>query len=228
MLNLVNTDSIAGYPESRAGRPEPWGRQLRQWLLVAALAALAVVVAAALITEWEAITQWFAPAAPVVEVQPARYTVSPEGQALRSADGVEWQALPGQTLSRATAILAQGEVLYLGTESAGLFRSDDGGQTWVALTDQMGLPMPTASVTALAAAEDGAVYAAIGYWLGTSEARLTPWGVYVTSDGGASWTQWVGPAANAPIVALQPDDADPGLVLAQVEGSDAPLAYRAP
>lgn len=228
MLNLVNTDSIAGYPESRAGRPEPWGRHLRQWLLVAALATLMVVAAAALISEWDAITQWLAPAAPVVQAQPARYAVSPDGQALRSADGVEWLALPAQTLSRATTILAQGEVLYLGTESAGLFRSDDGGATWAALTDQMGLPMPTASVTALAAAEDGTVYAAIGYWLGTSDARLTPWGVYATADGGATWAQCAGPAASASVIALQPDAADLGLVYAQVEGSDTPLAYRWP
>jgi hypothetical protein len=83
--------------------------------------------------------------------------------------------------------------VFVGTESLGLYRSNDGGASWqpvesAALGLDQGAPV---AVTALAIdpEDEQIVYAATNIWLGTNTAHLTPLGVAVSVDGGLQWLQ---------------------------------------
>jgi HEAT repeats len=106
--------------------------------------------------------------------------------------GATWTAL-ATTPSRVTALAvspADPNVIYAGTESLGLYKSSDGGATWVAQNRGLGLaPGVRLSVTALAIDPQNPdrVYAARGAWVGASPASLMPMGAMLSVDGGASW-----------------------------------------
>jgi hypothetical protein len=123
---------------------------------------------------------------------------------------------------RVTVLLrTEADTIYAGTESAGLLRSTDDGVTWVSLTGKMGVPMPNLTVTALAEGDSSdVIYAAVGYWLGTSEAHFAPLGVYVSEDGGMSWQAMSGPIPHGSIVAIGVDAEHPGVVYATTESSE--------
>lgn len=109
----------------------------------------------------------------------------------RSADaGRTWQTLGARLPSRVTALVAthDPEVLYLGTETMGVFKSTDSGKTWLPSSGGLG-PMPNTAVTALSLdpLDDTRVYATIGYWFGTSEPHFVSLGTWVSADAGASW-----------------------------------------
>ena len=117
-------------------------------------------------------------------------------------------------------------ITYAGTESAGLYKTEDGGDTWTRLTDNMGLPMPNLTVTALAQGDDSdEIYVAVGYWLGTSEAHFAPLGVYASRDGGESWHAMEGEAPARSIVAMAVDVDNPNAVLAVTENSEEVILY---
>ena len=90
---------------------------------------------------------------------------------------IPWTEIPVYG-GNVTALIVAPEdplVLYAGTESAGVFRSDDAAASWSAAREGL----PAAGVTQLLAhpARPGAVYAALG---GS--------GVWETTDSGLSWT----------------------------------------
>ncbi len=68
-------------------------------------------------------------------------------------------------------------VLYAGTQTGGLFRSASSGESWDQL-DQSNNGIPVASVSGLAEDLDGGIYAGVG----------SNNGVYVSIDGGSSWS----------------------------------------
>ena len=67
-------------------------------------------------------------------------------------------------------------IMYTGTYTNGVFKSEDGGATWIAASN--GLPLP-AQVTALIADPDGGIL--VG---------LYPGGVFRTTDGGDNWSEF--------------------------------------
>ena len=109
--------------------------------------------------------------------------------------GISWtqaSALPSRPLALAAAGKTPG-LVFVGTESLGLFRSNDGGVSWqpvesAVLGLDQGAPV---AVTALAInpEDEQIVYAASNVWLGTNTAHLTPLGVAVSVDGGRQWLQ---------------------------------------
>ncbi len=111
----------------------------------------------------------------------------------RSLDaGRSWERLT--TLPDAPAALAVGNptsrLIYLGTRTGGVYRSLDGGNTWRGLSADMGLlPGAPLEITALALhpKDERVVYAAAAYWLGTTQRRLSPVGVFLSVDGGDTW-----------------------------------------
>jgi HEAT repeat protein len=114
-------------------------------------------------------------------------------QVLRSSDGGEsWTAL-GELPSIVTAMRPANHdvaLLYAGTQSSGVFRSYDGGQSWQAVTDGLGLtPGAVLEVSALALdpADDSLLYAATGYWLGSTQMHFSPATLVFSLNGGATW-----------------------------------------
>lgn len=104
--------------------------------------------------------------------------------------GRTWSLVAAGLPSRVTALAAPGAdgPLYVGTESMGVLKSVDGGETWIGVNEGLG-PMPNATVTSLTVDPNrpDRLYASIGYWFGTSQAQFAPLGTYASDDGGASW-----------------------------------------
>lgn len=85
--------------------------------------------------------------------------------------------------------------LLAATGSNGLYRSLDGGRSWNNLLDAVGLqPGVILDVTALTAdpRDAGVLYAATGFWAGTSQMHFTPGTVYVSVDNGGRWAAMSG------------------------------------
>ncbi len=100
--------------------------------------------------------------------------------------------LPSRPLSLAVTSTAAGTVLA-GTESVGLAISRDGGGSWQ-VVDDPALTMGGAAPIAVTALEinpqdETIVYATTAVWTGTSAARQTPVGTFVSVDGGRLWLQ---------------------------------------
>lgn len=95
---------------------------------------------------------------------------------------------PGTMSGRVTAITVERdrpEVIYAGTASGGLWRSESAGLTWEPLFDEQ----PTQSIGAVALAPSNPDV----IWVGTGEgnprnSHSSGRGVYRSIDGGASWT----------------------------------------
>ena len=123
------------------------------------------------------------------------YARQTDGILVSDDTGITWTqagALPSRPLAIAAARETPG-LVFAGTESLGLYRSNDGGASWqpvdgaVRAVDQ-GAPV---AVTALAIdpEDEQIVYAATNIWLGTNPAHLTPLAVAVSVDGGRQWLQ---------------------------------------
>lgn len=100
--------------------------------------------------------------------------------------------LPSRPLSLAVTSKTNGAVLA-GTESVGLAISHDAGETWQVVNDPT-LTMSGAAPIAVTALkvnpqDETIIYATNAVWTGTSEARMTPVGTFVSTDGGRVWLQ---------------------------------------
>lgn len=84
----------------------------------------------------------------------------------------------------------QPDTLYAGAASGGVWRSTDGGQTWDPLFDmQESLAI---GAIAIAASSPQTVYAGSGEWTPGYGASYPGAGVYVSTDGGATWSRRAG------------------------------------
>lgn len=106
--------------------------------------------------------------------------------------GQRWQQV--QSLPDWPTAVALGQekagLIYLGTLTGGVYRSEDGGARWQPLPWDLDMMSGTfLEVTALAVHPTGdeIVYAAAGHWLGSTVQRFTPAGVVASLDGGGSW-----------------------------------------
>jgi HEAT repeat protein len=138
-----------------------------------------------------------AAAAPGDDSQLAHRTYARQANGILFSDdaGLTWTeagALPSRPLALAAAGRTPG-LVFVGTESLGLMRSNDGGALWQPVNSRvLGLDLGApVAVTALAIdpEDEQIVYAATNVWLGSSTAHLTPWGVAVSVDGGRQWLQ---------------------------------------
>ena len=164
-------------------------------------------------------------------------SIPPQRLYVRQANGIQFSddggiswAQAGALPSRPLAMVVAGRtsspgtagVVFVGTESVGLLRSDDGGASWqpVDSTVLSGGNAAPLAVTALAVDPEDAriVYAATNIWLGTNPARLTPLGVAVSVDGGGQWLQLsTASLSDAPVRSLEPVAGRP---LTVVTGND--------
>ena len=110
--------------------------------------------------------------------------------------GQTWtKSLPAPGWISALAVIDP-ETVFVGTESAGIYRSFDAGQSWQPALEGLGLAAgQMVRITALRAdsLEAGVLYAAVGHLLGSSQIHFSAEGVFVTQDGGASWQPLAGP-----------------------------------
>ena len=139
------------------------------------------------------------------------YTRQADGIWVSDDTGISWTAaaaLPSRPLALAVASGTPG-LVFVGTESLGLLRSNDGGASWQPVESAIlgldqGAPV---AVTALAIdpEDEQIVYAATNVWLGTNTAHLNPWGVALSVDGGRQWLQLSrAQLGDAPLQRLEP------------------------
>jgi HEAT repeat protein len=134
--------------------------------------------------------------------------------------GATWSQaapLPSRPVSLAVTGDKTGN-LFVGTESMGLLRSNNRGESWLSLDGSAFLDGGAAplGVTALAInpEDQQIVYAAPGFWLGTSQAHFNPLGLFASVDGGAHWSAIASATLGAaPIEKIEPI---PGKPLAAV------------
>jgi hypothetical protein len=109
-----------------------------------------------------------------------------------------------------TRDFASSGVVYARTES-GIYRSRDGGQRFLPIPlpqPQSGAVYTTIPAAALSAVGQPQIYVAMLEMIGTGRSRLTAGGVYVSSDGGATWHAVGSPGpldGGATSVATMPD-----------------------
>jgi HEAT repeat protein len=150
----------------------------------------------------------------------------------RSADGgTTWArvALPSRPAALVVAQQSQG-LVFAGTESAGLYRSTDDGVTWQTFGAELaggGAGMLGVTAIALNPDDEQVVYAAPGYWLGTTQVRFSSLGVFVSADYGGHWLPMV---EGAPVIAGEPTGAPtplPADMITQIKPTARPLVVAA-
>jgi HEAT repeat protein len=137
----------------------------------------------------------------VVEVMPVPadeqvvYARSNESVWVSRDGGATWthtSQLPSRPLSLAVTSRAS-DAIFVGTESVGLAVSRDGGETWQVVNDptltMSGMAPIAVTALRLDPQDETIIYAATAVWTGTSTARLTPVGTFVSVDGGRLWLQ---------------------------------------
>ncbi len=124
-------------------------------------------------------------------VGPAGWVYALTNDGLFVADGDNaWRQLSLPEMAASIAVAPDdAQTLYAGSVSTGIYRSTDGGGTWVPVNNGMEIvPGAALRVTALAV-DDGnpsRVMAATSYGVGT---RFAPDGIYESTDGGHNWTR---------------------------------------
>lgn len=87
--------------------------------------------------------------------------------------------------------------VFVGTEIAGVYESDDAGQTWRMASDGLGLAagqMVRVSALRVDPQAPEVLYAAVDHLLGSTQVHASAAGVFVTVDGGTSWLPLAGPS----------------------------------
>jgi HEAT repeat protein len=88
------------------------------------------------------------------------------------------------------------QTIYVGTATAGIYRSANAGQTWQPAWEGLGMAAgQMVRITALRVdpQEPDLLYAAVDYLVGSTEVHASAAGTFVTLDGGASWQPLAGP-----------------------------------
>ena len=114
-----------------------------------------------------------------------------------------------------TGVPSQPRTFYMGVASGGLFRTTDGGETWVPITDGK-VPVGSTGSVAVADSDPDVIY------LGTGSDGLrsnvsTGRGVYRTTDGGETW-QFAGLYEVGQIGAVRIHPTDPDIVWVAANG----------
>jgi photosystem II stability/assembly factor-like uncharacterized protein len=123
-------------------------------------------------------------------------------------------AVAGGRLSSVAGVPGQPNVYYVGAAAGGVFKTVDGGITWMPLFQHE----PVSSVGAIAVAPSNPN----SVWVGTGEPNLrndisTGGGVYYSPDGGSTW-RFMGLANAGQINSIIVPPADPNVVFVGVTG----------
>lgn len=91
----------------------------------------------------------------------------------------------GGRVTTVTGVPSQPKTFYMGVASGGLFRTTDGGATWVPITDGK-IPLGSTGSVAVADSDPNVIYLGTGSD-GVRSNVSTGRGVYKTTDGGQTW-----------------------------------------
>src|SRR6476469_1398221 len=91
----------------------------------------------------------------------------------------------GGRVTTVTGVPSQPRTFYMGVASGGVFRTTDGGATWVPITDGK-VPLGSTGSIAVADADPKIIYLGTGSD-GVRSNVSTGRGVYKTTDGGETW-----------------------------------------
>jgi photosystem II stability/assembly factor-like uncharacterized protein len=121
----------------------------------------------------------------------------------------------GGRVTTVTGVPSQPRTFYMGVASGGLFRTTDGGQSWVPITDGQ-VPLGSSGDIAVAASDPNVIY----YGTGSDGVRSnvsTGRGVYKSLDGGRTW-QFAGLYNAGQIGAVRIHPSDPNTVWVAANG----------
>jgi HEAT repeat protein len=173
---------------------------------------------------WHDVAAIPAPVQEIVAVagnEEAIYARTPTSVWVSDDAGATWSqtaSLPSRPAAMAVTAASAG-TLYVGTESGGLLRSNNSGASWQTFANAA-FPAAGAAplgVTALAInpEDEGIVYAAVGFWLGTTHVRFNPLGLFASVDGGSHWSQMsVAALGSPPVEKIEPVAGQPLAVVA--------------
>jgi photosystem II stability/assembly factor-like uncharacterized protein len=91
----------------------------------------------------------------------------------------------GGRVTTVTGVPSQPKTFYMGVASGGLFRTTDGGASWVAITDGK-VPLGSTGCVAVAGSDPNVIYLGTGSD-GVRSNVSTGRGMYKTTDGGQTW-----------------------------------------
>ena len=106
----------------------------------------------------------------------------------RSSKGLKYRLVGpsrGGRVTTVTGVPSQPKTFYMGVASGGLFRTTDGGATWVPITDGK-VPLGSTGAIAVADSDPNIIYLGTGSD-GVRSNVSTGRGVYKSTDGGQTW-----------------------------------------
>jgi len=121
----------------------------------------------------------------------------------------------GGRVTTVTGVPSQPRTFYMGVASGGLFRTTDGGVTWVPLTDGK-VPLGSTGSIAVADSDPNVIYLGTGSD-GVRSNVSTGRGVYKTADGGKTW-QFAGLYNAGQIGAVRIHPTNPDIVWVSATG----------
>jgi photosystem II stability/assembly factor-like uncharacterized protein len=126
----------------------------------------------------------------------------------------------GGRVTTVTGVPSQPKTFYMGVASGGLFRTTDGGVTWVAITDGR-VPLGSTGAVAVADSDPNVIYLGTG----SDDVRSnvsTGRGMYKSTDGGQTW-KFIGLYNAGQIGGVRIHPTDPNIVWVSAQGD----AFRA-
>lgn len=141
------------------------------------------------------------------------YAIEDNGFYLSTNGGADWTqqaAVSAPLLFPASLAVDPGDpmVVYLGTNYNSMFKSVDGGTTFLRSSTGLGSGSQVAVTAILAPAlHPGLLMATTAYWIGTSQRNLVPQGLYLSTTAGQSWFQVSDALGEMAITSLDLDSA---------------------
>src|SRR5438128_4325173 len=121
----------------------------------------------------------------------------------------------GGRVTTVTGVPSQPKTFYMGVASGGLFRTIDGGVSWVQITDGK-VPLGSTGCVAVADSDPNIIYLGTG----SDDVRSnvsTGRGIYKTIDGGVTW-KFIGLYAAGQIGAVRIHPTNPNIVWVAAQG----------
>jgi photosystem II stability/assembly factor-like uncharacterized protein len=121
----------------------------------------------------------------------------------------------GGRVTTVTGVPSQPKTFYMGVASGGLFRTTDGGATWVPITDGK-VPVGSTGCVAVADSDPNVIYLGTG----SDDVRSnvsTGRGIYKSTDGGKTW-KFIGLYNAGQIAGVRIHPANPNIVWVSAQG----------